>query len=330
MNLDNLNPSDFSIPSLSEFLDNPGASFPNLSGEDLTNSGYVQCVGSAHSTMQFEPQMDGTFDPTSITDQSLDGSAGSNPTTPEKNKNTISPASTPQVQDRAESSKKLPAPLKKYCEICGKEYEGKNKSMNKVQHMIHHFKDQLYQNLPPKSEEGQGLPYKCPEENCKFETKHKPDWARHYGSVHKVVDKLLKQYMEEHPEAWAHQPENKELVLAQQPLQVAASASVVLSRAQSVASGGGSDQLDAGEGLLCKLTDLQQKSAVNPALLPSSAQATAAQVTSVALVSAGQPIIVNSPSQQGRLAVELPKSDLTKFITSALTEKNVPHAALPD
>ena len=84
-----------------------------------------------------------------------------------------------------------------------------------------------------------------------------------------------------------------------------------------MASGGGSDQLDAGEGLLCKLTDLQQKSAPNPAQLPTSAQATAAQVTSLALVSAGQPSIVSSPTQQGRLSVELPKSDLTKFITSA-------------
>ena len=330
LNLDNLNPSDFSIPSLSEFLDNPGASFPNLSGDDLTNSGYVQCVGNAHATMQFEPQMDGTFDPTSITDQSLDGSAGSNPTTPEKNKNTISPASTPQVAERPESSKRPPAPLKKYCEICGKEYEGKNKSMNKVQHMIHHFKDQLYQHLPPKSEDGQGLPYKCPEENCKFETKHKPDWARHYGSVHKVVDRLLKQYMDDNPDAWAHQPENKELLREQQPVQVtAAASSSSAARAQSVVSAGGSDHLDASEGLLCKLTDLQQKGAPNPALLPSSAQATAVQVTSLALkVSAGQPIIVSSPSQQGRLSVELPKSDLTKFITSALTEKNVPHATV--
>ena len=63
------------------------------------------------------------------------------------------------------------------CEICGKEYEGKNESMNKLQHMIHHFKEKLYQNLPP----------------------------RHYGSVYKVVDKMLKQYMEEHPEAWGNQ-----------------------------------------------------------------------------------------------------------------------------
>ena len=36
---------------------------------------------------------------------------------------------------------------------------------------------------------------------------------------------------------------------------------------------------------------------------------------------------VSAPStSQGRLAVELPKSDLTKFITSALTEEDVPHA----
>ena len=127
-------PSDFSTPSLLEFLDIPGASFPNLAGEDLTNSGYVTAAGhaAAHHHMQFEPQMDGTFDPTSITDQSLDGSAGSNPTTPEKNKSTISPATSPQVTDKPEIVKKPMVPLKKYCEICGKEYEGKNKSMNKV------------------------------------------------------------------------------------------------------------------------------------------------------------------------------------------------------
>ena len=68
LNLDTLNPSDFSIPSLSEFLDNPKASFPNLSGEDLSNTGYVTAAAHAHHHMQFEPQMDGTFDPTSITD----------------------------------------------------------------------------------------------------------------------------------------------------------------------------------------------------------------------------------------------------------------------
>ena len=106
LNLDNLNPSDFNIPSLSEFLDNPGASFPNLSGEDLSNCGYVTVAGNSavnmHSAMQFEPQMDGTFDPTSITDQSLDGSAGSNPTTPEKTtRPALSPATTPATQPGA-------------------------------------------------------------------------------------------------------------------------------------------------------------------------------------------------------------------------------------
>ena len=319
-------PAPQHIYQQSEFLDNPGASFPNLSGEDLTHSGYVTAAGHAHHHMQFEPQMDGTFDPTSITDQSLDGSAGSNPTTPEKNKSTISPATTPQVTDKPEIVKKPILPLKKYCEICGKEYEGKNKSMNKVQHMIHHFKEKLYQNLPPKTEDG--LPHKCPEENCKFETKHKPNWARHYGSVHKIVDKMLKQYLEEHPEAWGNQPENKELLREQSPSVQHVPIPRPPSQA-SVASVPGSDHLDAGEGLLCKLTDLQQKCAPNPALLPSSAIATAIQVTSLSLkVSAGQPIVVSAPSMshQGRLAVELPKSDLTKFITSALTEKNVPHA----
>ena len=319
LNLDNLNPSDFSIPSLSEFLDNPGASFPNLSGEDLTNTGYVTAAGHAlpHSHMQFEPQMDGTFDPTSITDQSLDGSAGSNPTTPEKNKATLSPPGET-------STKKPPAPLKKYCEICGKEYEGKNKSMNKVQHMIHHFKEKLYQNLPPKSEEG--LPYKCPEENCKFETKHKPDWARHYGSVHKVVDRLLAQYLEEHPEAWAHQPENKELLREQSPGQSSAHAqgqSTSATRPASTAgSATGSEHLDAGEGLLCRLADIQAKGVHAPTATSAIKSPAGAPVRP----SPGPSPTIAASVAQGRLAVEFPKSDLTRFITSALTEKNVPHA----
>ena len=320
LNLDNLNPSDFSIPSLSEFLDNPGASFPNLSGADLTNTGYVTAAGHAlpHSHMQFEPQMDGTFDPTSITDQSLDGSAGSNPTTPEKNKATLSPAGET-------SQRKPPPPLKKYCEICGKEYEGKNKSMNKVQHMIHHFKDKLYQNLPPKSEDG--LPYKCPEEGCKFETKHKPDWARHYGSVHKVVDRLLAAYLEDHPEAWALQPENKELLREQSPSGQSSShghgqSSSSQRPASTAGSAAGSEHLDAGEGLLCKLADLQAKG-----MQGTSGVAGPSPSPAPSRPSPGPSPVVTSVAQGGRLAVEFPKSDLTRFITSALTEKNVPHAA---
>merc|ERR1719270_2138161 len=189
--------------------------------------------------------------------------------------------------------------------------------MNKVQHMIHHFKDELYKNLPPKTDEG--LPYKCPEESCKFETKHKPDWARHYGSVHKVMERLLKQYMEEHPEAWANQPENRDRLKESTPttpliIQSGSSTSAVAARPQSVPSASGSDHLDASEGLLCKLTDLQQ---IQSTSTPMSIRVSGA-VTS-------QPII--SQSGSGRLSVELPKSDLTKFITSALTEKNVPHAS---
>jgi hypothetical protein len=165
LNLDSLNPSDFSIPSLSEFLDNPAASFPNLTGEDLAGGGssYITTTSSGgqqhllhhqHGSMQqFEPgQMDGTFDPTSIGDQSLDGSAGggSNPTTPEKNSSSSSRANlSPAVVAAANfssgggglasaaaaaASSPVAAALmqKKFCEICGKEYEGKNRSMNKV------------------------------------------------------------------------------------------------------------------------------------------------------------------------------------------------------
>merc|ERR1719319_884861 len=68
LNLDSLNPSDFSIPSLDQFLD-PGTAFPNISGVDLSDTGYVTAQGhtvpSSHANMRFEPQIDGTFDPTS-------------------------------------------------------------------------------------------------------------------------------------------------------------------------------------------------------------------------------------------------------------------------
>lgn len=312
LNLDNLNPSDFSIPSLSEFLDNPSASFPNLSGEDLSNTGYITAHGHAasHPNMQFEPQIDGTFDPTSIGEQSLDGSGGSNPTTPEKNKSNISPAPAPTPQ---------PPPVqKKYCEICGKEYEGKNRSMNKVQHMVHHFKDKLYESLPPKIE-GDPLPFKCPEDGCKFETKHKPDWARHFGSVHKHVEKLLNKYLEEHPDAWANQQENKELIresslsLQTSKTLLVPSASVE-PRPPSQISGTNSDNLDSGEGLLCKIKELQQKSETSTMMMQ--------RVDSRSFSQDSKP----STSVSGRLAVELPKSDLTKFLTTVLNEKNVPHA----
>ena len=313
LNLDSLNPSDFSIPSLSEFLDNPSASFPNLSGEvDLSHSGYITAAGHAsaaavaHQNMQFEPQIDGTFDPTSIGEQSLDGSGGgSNPTTPEKNKTTISPAHTPAP----------PVVQKKYCEICGKEYEGKNRSMNKVQHMVHHFKETLYESLPPKIE-GDPLPFKCPEGDCKFETKHKPDWARHFGSVHKHVERLLAKYLEEHQEAWANQPENKELLReSYNPNHSKATllpTTSVEPRPVSRISGSNSDQLDSGEGLLCKIKELQQKT--------ESTSRVQDTLASPALN------LQQGTAQTGRLAVELPKSDLTRFITSALNEKNVPHA----
>ena len=95
---------------------------------------------------------------------------------------------------------------------------------------------------------------------------------------------MLKQYLEEHPEAWGNRPENKELLREQSP----SVQQHPIPRPPSQASAPGSDHLDAGEGLLCKLTDLQDKFAPNPALLPSSAMATGIQVTSLSSkVSAG-------------------------------------------
>ena len=35
-------------------------------------------------------------------------------------------------------------------------------------------------------------------DGCQYQTKHKPDWARHYGSVHQLIAKYLNEYFETH------------------------------------------------------------------------------------------------------------------------------------
>ena len=143
-------------------------------------------VGVPPQDLTFEPQIDGTFDPTHYSDQSsLDG-ARSLPTTPVKQEQGLDPG---QPQSKPRGGPKI-------CEICGKQFEGKNRAMLKVQHMAHHFKDKLFADLQDKSP-----PFKCPVEGCQYQTKHKPDWARHYGSVHQLIAKYLKEYLETHEPA---------------------------------------------------------------------------------------------------------------------------------
>ena len=103
------------------------------------------------------------------------------------------PSSTPvPPQNSGPTNANVQRGAPKICEICGKQFEGKNRAMLKVQHMAHHFKDKLFADLADKSP-----PFKCPVAGCSYSTKHKPDWARHYGSVHQYISKYLKEYMEE-------------------------------------------------------------------------------------------------------------------------------------
>ena len=52
----------------------------------------------------------------------------------------------------------------KMCEICNKQFEGKNRAMLKIQHMAHHFKNKLFADLLERAP-----PYKCPVENCAYQ-----------------------------------------------------------------------------------------------------------------------------------------------------------------
>ena len=80
----------------------------------------------------------------------------------------------------------------KVCEVCNKVFEGKNRSMLRIQHLAQHFKKELLVDLPNKTP-----PFKCPMPDCSYETKHKPDWIRHYGSVHKFLFKLLDKFLQD-------------------------------------------------------------------------------------------------------------------------------------
>ena len=204
---------------------------------------YSQHIGG--NEMRFEPQIDGTFDPSHYSDHSLDGMiTRSVPTTPVKAAGIVQPAMPTLAQTAVDAESLLlsmaatqetevlsnlstqteipatdqheepllqqfkeedlptpttPAPSTpaakggpKLCEICGKHFEGKNRAMLKVQHMANHFKDKLFADLKDKSS-----PFKCPIEGCSYQTKHKPDWARHYGSVHHFITKYLKEYLDE-------------------------------------------------------------------------------------------------------------------------------------
>ena len=196
--------------------------------------GYGQQQHQQHSgdhNMRFEPQIDGTFDPSHDSDHSLDG-IRSVPTTPIKIGSNImavmppppttsvdateqillsslaseetellsSQPEEPKQETMDESKSKIQVPSTpsgskaspKICEICGKQFEGKNRAMLKVQHMANHFKDKLFADLKDKS-----APFKCPMEGCSYQTKHIPDWARHYGSVHQFIGKYLKEFLDQ-------------------------------------------------------------------------------------------------------------------------------------
>ena len=187
--------------------------------------------------LNFEPQIDGTFDPSHYSDaSSLDGFK-SLPTTPVKHQTDpgllnlattnleldpiinnlqtglINPVKPETMDSGAPKSVAAAAPSfqprsgPKICEICGKHFDGKNRAMLRVQHMAQHFKDKLFADLIDKNP-----PFRCPVEGCPYQTKHKPDWARHYGSVHHLIAKYLKEYLETHeaktePEVDAVEPE---------------------------------------------------------------------------------------------------------------------------
>lgn len=57
-----------------------------------------------------------------------------------------------------------------------------------------HFKDKLLSDLVDKTP-----PFRCPALECSYQTRERDKWSRHYGSVHGLIKKYLKQYFEENP-----------------------------------------------------------------------------------------------------------------------------------
>jgi len=71
--------------------------------------------------------------------------------------------------------------ISKVCDLCKKEFKGKNKSGLYNSHMCFHFQKRLLMDLPESSP-----PFKCPIDNCDYESHIKCNWIIHYGIEHKL------------------------------------------------------------------------------------------------------------------------------------------------
>ena len=65
------------------------------------------------------------------------------------------------------------------CELCGEEFKSGNKSREKTLHLMGHFKEEIFKDLPTHR------PYKCPK--CTYTGKDQADLGKHYALNHKAV-----------------------------------------------------------------------------------------------------------------------------------------------
>ena len=105
------------------------------------------------------------------------------------------PQETKKTLDKIKSQTLCDEILK--CQVCGRTFL---ESASTRKHMIsQHFKAEINLRCPPQTP-GVGT-FKCQEmdslgRSCLYETKHKGIWAMHYGNTHKMVDRFVKQYLE--------------------------------------------------------------------------------------------------------------------------------------
>merc|ERR1719228_370067 len=72
------------------------------------------------------------------------------------------------------------------CELCGEEFNNTNKTRDKGNHQVNHFRDAIYQVLPASG-------FDCP--RCSFVGRDRNSVLKHYGLSHRVVAHSVRREM---------------------------------------------------------------------------------------------------------------------------------------
>ena len=76
------------------------------------------------------------------------------------------------------------------CELCGEEFKSGNKARDKTLHLMGHFREEVFKDLPSHR------PFKCPK--CTYVGKDQADLGKHYAVTHKAIFLAMQRELGDH------------------------------------------------------------------------------------------------------------------------------------